>query len=82
MRQCYPFNVLSRFSCHRRKYSLHFSAEIGQSDTRCHGFGAKFLLLKMTGIGSCCDRKFAFKSAHMPQWGVLAFTTANGDRKV
>ena len=30
------------------------------SDTRCHGFGAKFLLLKITASGSRYDRKSAF----------------------
>ena len=31
------------------------------SDTRCHGFGARFLLIKMAACSSCYDRKSALR---------------------
>ena len=53
-RQSFSEHSKGWFSCHRRKCSRPCFFNWNQSsDSRCQGFGAKFLFLKMAASGSC-----------------------------
>ena len=54
------FALLRRISCHGRNYSQPYFFKRNQSsDNRSHGFGAKFLLKKL----SASDFSYEWKSA-------------------
>ena len=53
--------VLRRISCHGRIYSQPYFFKRNQSsDNRSHGFGAKFLLKKLSASDFSYERKSAF----------------------
>ena len=53
---------LRRISCHGRNYSQPYFFKRNQSsDNRSHGFGAKFLLKKLSASDFSYERKPAFK---------------------
>ena len=53
--------VLRRISCHGRNYSQPYFFKRNQSsDNRSHGFGAKFLLKKLSASDFSYERKSAF----------------------
>ena len=52
---------LRRISCHGRNYSQPYFFKRNQSsDNRSHGFGAKFLLKKLSASDFSYERKSAF----------------------
>ena len=54
---------LRRISCHGRNYSQPYFFERNQSsDNRSHGFGAKFLLKKLSASDCSYERKPAFSA--------------------
>ena len=54
--------VLRRISCHGRNYSQPYFFKRNQSsDNRSHGFGAKFLLKKLSASDFSYERKSAFR---------------------
>ena len=54
--------ALRRISCHGRNYSQPYFFKRNQSsDNRSHGFGAKFLLKKLSASDFSYERKSAFK---------------------
>ena len=54
--------VLRRISCHGRNYSQPYVFKRNQSsDNRSHGFGAKFLLKKLSASDFSYERKSAFR---------------------
>ena len=56
-------HVLRRISCHGRIYSQPYFFKRNQSsDNRCHGFGAKFLLKKLSASDFSYERKSAFNN--------------------
>ena len=58
-----PVATYRRISCHGRNYSQPYFFKRNQSsDNRSHGFGAKFLLKKL----SASDFSFERKSALLP----------------
>ena len=60
--------VLRRISCHGRKYSQpYFFIRNQSSDNRSHGFGAKFLLNKLSANEFSYERKSAFKRCNFPR---------------
>ena len=59
--------VWRRISCHGRNYSQPYFFKRNQSsDNRNHGFGAKFLLKKLSASDFSYERKSAFKVWHIP----------------
>ena len=53
---------LRRISCHGRNYSQPYFFKRNQSsDNRSHGFGAKFLLKKLSASDFSYERKSAFR---------------------
>ena len=55
------YYVLRLFSCHGRNYSQPYFFKRNQSsDNRSHGFGAKFLLKKLSASDFSYERKSAF----------------------
>ena len=54
--------VLRWISCHGRNYSQPYFCKRNQSnDNRSHGFGAKFLLKKLSASDFSYERKSAFR---------------------
>ena len=54
--------ALRRTSCHSRNYSQPYFFKRNQSsDNRSHGFGAKFLLKKLSASDFSYERKSAFR---------------------
>ena len=54
--------ALRRISCHGRNYSQPYFFKRNQSsDNRSHGFGAKFLLKKLSASDFSYERKSAFR---------------------
>ena len=54
-------SFLRRISCHGRNYSQPYFFKRNQSsDNRSHGFGAKFLLKKLSASDFSYERKSAF----------------------
>ena len=54
--------LLRRISCHGRNYSQPYFFKRNQSsDNRSHGFGAKFLLKKLSASDFSYERKSAFR---------------------
>ena len=57
----FPQNILRQISCHRKNCSQPYFFKRNQSsDNRSHGFGAKFLLKKLSASDFCYERKSAF----------------------
>ena len=66
--------VLRRISCHGRNYSQPYFFKRNQSSDNCsHGFGAKFLLKKLSASDFSYERKSAFKDKHQksPSLGII-----------
>ena len=62
--------ILRRISCHGRNYSQRYFFKRNQSsDNRSHGFGAKFLLKKLSASDFSYERKSAVSISYLKQSG-------------
>ena len=62
-RICIPFDSLRRIFCNGRNCSQPYFFKRNQSsDNRSHGFGAKFLLKKLSASDFSYERKSAFSN--------------------
>ena len=70
---------LRRISCHGRNYSQPYFFKRNQSsDNRSHGFGAKFLLKKLSASDFSYERKSAFMGQR--RWKVFCYSIIWGNR--